>query len=176
MTKPEQVILCDADVISHFITADEVATLPTIFKLPLKMLDQVYQELLRFPKKKQYVESLITDNMIELMPFPDDPVVVKEYLYIKNKRFRGDGESACMAVARYNKHILASSNLKDIAEYCKMHKVYYLTTMDFLCRALETKIFDVERCNKFITAVLSNNSKLPVKKMEDYKCKTIDFC
>jgi hypothetical protein len=35
--------------------------------------------------------------------------------------FKGDGEAACMAIVRFSKDILASSNLKDIANYCKMH-------------------------------------------------------
>lgn len=35
------------------------------------------------------------------------------------------------------KGFLASSDLKDIAQYCKTHSIEYLTTIDFLCEAKE---------------------------------------
>jgi hypothetical protein len=90
-------------------------------------------------------------------------------------QFKGDGESACLAVARYNKNILASSNLKDIKNYCAMHKIDYLTTMDFLCAALNTGIFNEARCDAFLQKVIAEGGKLPVKKMKDYVCRAINF-
>jgi len=84
---------------------------------------------------------------------------------------KGEGESACLAYVRYTDNIIASSNLKDIRNYCQMHNIQYLTTMDFLCYALKKNVFDLERCNLFIANVLEKRGKLPVKRMEDYKCK-----
>jgi hypothetical protein len=109
------------------------------------------------------------------MPFPEDNMEIKkEYAFLK-KSLKGDGESACMAVARYTDNIIASSNLKDIAEYCKMHHVDYLTTMDCLCKALKRGIFSLKRCDEFIFKVLKAGSKLPVKRMQDFKCRDLGF-
>lgn len=166
-----KVILIDADVVSHFIEGGEIHSLASIFPNKIKVLDKVYAELERFPKKKIEVDNLINFKILEIEKFPEtNQEIKKEYFYIKNKLFKGDGESACLAVARYSKNIIASSNLTDIKNYCKLHNVEYLTTMNFLCEALRNGIFDLARCNQFITAVLSKNGKLPVNKMEDYKC------
>ena len=89
--------------------------------------------------------------------------------------FKGDGESACLAVARYNNHILASSNLKDIKTYCDFHNIEYLTTMDFLCEAVSKGIFDNQRCNDFIEMVINAGSKLPVLKMQDWECRKLNL-
>jgi hypothetical protein len=95
------------------------------------MLDKVHAELQNWRNAQK--------KAIRLIPFPEESEEIKrEYFWIKKMLFKGDGESACMAVARYNKNILGSSNLRDIKNYCTTHKIDYLTTMDFLCAALAT--------------------------------------
>lgn len=169
-----KLILVDADVVSHFICAGEILMLPKIFKLPIKLLDKVYAELARWPSRKQEVDNLVNFKLIEVIPFPENnSEIVKEFFYIQNVLDKGVGESACMAVARHTKDVLASSNLRDIKHYCEMHKITYLTTMDFLCHALATGLFDQTRCDAFILAVLSKGNKLPVKLMQDFSCRPI---
>lgn len=169
-----KVIIIDTDVVSHFIAANEILSLTKIFPHPIQMLDKVFSELARYPTKQQLVQNLIDWKLLEIIPFPVNEIeIYREYLYIKNKLFKGDGESACMAVARFQKHILASSNLRDIGVYCKTHNINYLTTMDFLCYALKTGFFDELRCDNFITAVLNQGSKLPVKSMKEYTCREV---
>ncbi len=179
MEKNNRIILADADVISHFITADEASSVHLIFPdNPIHILDKVHAELQNWKNKKVgfIVSELLSKRHIRLIDFPDDnEEIKKEYFWIKKMQFKGDGESACLAVARYYKNILASSNLKDIKNYCTMHKIDYLTTMDFLCHALNTGVFDEARCDAFLQKVITAGGKLPVKKMKDYSCRTIDF-
>ena len=169
-----KIILLDADVVFHFIYAGEILLLPKIFHpLPVKVLDKVYEELEQWRDKKTQVDNLVNMKLLEIMPFPDDPAIVREFLHIQKLMFRGKGESACMAVVRHTKDILASSNLKDIKRYCDMHKIVYLTTMDFLCHALATGLFDEARCDIFIKAVLARGNKMPVKLMREYACRNL---
>lgn len=110
------------------------------------------------------------------MNFPDDNYeIVKEYAWIKSVMFKGDGESACLAVARYKHKILASSNLKDVKRYCENHSIDYLTTMDFLCEAMQKGVFTEADCNTFIQTVKASGSKLPVNKMSEFICRKIEF-
>ncbi|NWJ51295.1 MAG: hypothetical protein HXX14_20455 [Bacteroidetes bacterium] len=172
----ERIILIDADVVSHFIYAGEILSLPTIFKNKIFILDKVYAELQRFPKRKVEIDNILNFKLLEIMPFPEDNIEIKkEYAFLKKFRLKGDGESACMAVARYTNNILASSNLKDTAEYCKMHRVDYLTTMDFLYEAFRINIFSLERCNTFISKVKASGNKLPVNRLEDFKYRDLGF-
>lgn len=171
MKEPQQIILIDADIISHFIVAGEILFLPHIYKFPLYVLDQVYAELEKFRSKKAQVDNLVNMRLVMRMPFPEHLTEIrKEYFYIKKVMDKGDGEAACMAVARHSKHILASSNLKDVKRYCDLHQIQLLSTMDFLCEALKKGIFDLERCNLFIHTVRTKGGKLPVFNMEDYAC------
>jgi len=174
--KNDKIILIDADVISHFITGGRILLLPKIFPFPIKVLDKVYDEISRMPGKKIAVDNLINFNLLELIAFPEnDPQIKKEYLHIKKLMFKGDGESACLAVIRYSKDILASSNLKDIANYCKIHQITYLTTMDFLCQAVKNGQLSESECDKFIQQVLKAGSRLPVNSWKEFECRNLTF-
>ncbi len=179
MTSAKRVILIDADVVSHFATANEADSLSLIFpQNPIHMLDKVHAELQRWasPKMLSKLSDLLSKKKIHLMSFPEeDEIIKKEYAWIKSMQFKGDGESACLAVAKYRKNIIASSNLRDIKTYCKTHNIDYLTTMDFLCEALKIGLFEEARCNNFISSVLAANSKLPVNKMSEYTCRALEF-
>lgn len=179
MEKINRIILVDADVVSHFITAGEAESIHLIFpNNPIHLLDKVHAELQRWKNANIgfVVSDLLKKRRIVLINFPEDnEEIKKEYFWIKKMQFKGDGESACLAVARYSKNILASSNLKDIKNYCITHKMDYLTTMDFLCAALATGVFTRERCDAFLTTVINAGGKLPLKSMEQYTCREIVF-
>lgn len=128
------------------------------------------------PGRKTEVDNLLNFKLIEQIPFPEtNPDIRKEYLYIKKQLFKGDGESACLAVVRYSKDILASSNLKDTAQYCKMHQITYLTTLDFLCQAVKNGQLSESDCDDFIQRVLKAESRFPVRKWGEYGCREIEF-
>lgn len=170
-------ILIDSDVISHFISAGRLELIPDIFPTnKILLLDKVYCELERYYKRKPLIDQMIAKGKFILLPFPeDDPDIMKEYAYIKKSLFKGNGESACMAVARFRNEIIASSNLKDIRQYCELHSIDYLATMDFLCAALQKGIIKHKDCNDFISRVIRAGSKLPVICMKDYKCRDLQF-
>ncbi len=85
----------------------------------------------------------------------------------------GDGEAACLAVAKHTKDYVASSNLADIFEYCKLHGIVYMTTMDILLEVYNQGLLSEADCDKFIYDVKSKGSRLVtgIDKIEDYKIK-----
>jgi hypothetical protein len=170
-------ILIDADVISHFISGGILTVLPTIFpKNKILLLDKVYQELERYQKRKPLIDQMIEKDLFTLFSFPEDELEIKkEYAYIMKILFKGSGESACMAVARFNHQIIASSNLKDIRQYCDLHSIDYLTTMDFICEALKAGILNINNCDDFIARAIHAGSKLPCVRMKDFKCRDLSF-
>lgn len=168
MNKSKQKILIDADIISHFLTGGHIYSLPKIFPLPLCILDIVYEELQNYRARRVEVQNLLTHKVMTLIPFPQENLEVrKEYLFLKNKQFRGAGESACMAVARFSKDIIGSSNLKDIKEYCKLHKISYLTTLDFIYYAVENKCMSSADASIFIQKLHNAGHRIP-KKVQQY--------
>ena len=165
-TKTEKLILLDADVISHFISGGQFGLLPTIFKNRKVLLDVVANELRASRKFKTFIDNVIGTGFIREINFQGNKQVIMEYARLI-KTF-GNGESACMAYCRFNKDILASSNLKDITIYCEENEITYLTTMDFLAQALNENQLTEQECNDFIRNVKAVGSKLPVHTIAEY--------
>jgi len=179
-SKSKKKILLDTDVISHFIATGEILYLTKIVSpFEIIILENVYQEATRISKRKLHVDNWIRLNKISVIPFPVDIDVKKEYFKIKKENpLIGDGERACMAVAKYNRDIIASSNFKDIASYCIANTIDYLGTLDLLVLAVEKGIFDESRCDEFIANAKSiNNARFPigVNRIADYLSRNIDF-
>lgn len=121
MPQVERTILIDADVVSHFISGGRIHILAKIFPFRIKLLDKVYAELEKRPRMKREIDQLLGSSEIYMMLFPENNDEIKiEYFHLKKLMFKGDGEAACMAVVRYSKNILASSNLRDVKAYCTM--------------------------------------------------------
>ena len=165
-TKTETLILLDADVISHFISGGQFALLPSIFKNRKVVMDIVATELRASRKFRNYIDNVIGTGFIKEINFQTNRLVMIEYAKLI-KTF-GKGESACMAYCKYNKDILASSNLKDIASYCEDNAIPYLTTMDLLAEAWKEKQLTEQECNDFIRDVKAVGSKLPVNTIGEY--------
>lgn len=177
-----KIVLIDADVISHFISCKEILFLHKILHPhSIVILDNVYNEIARIPSRKVVLDNLLRSvREVQIMPFPiKDLEIKKEFALIKkNNPLIGDGERACMAVAKFNKDIIASSNYRDIATYCNANNILFLGTLDILSIAHAKGIFDIPRCNNFIiTAKAVNNARFPagVNTITDYKSPDLSF-
>lgn len=151
-------ILLDCDVIIHFVKAGQQLLLAKIFPEQFVILDKVKAELDKHKSSKTSIDNFITWSKIPIIPMPRNVEIIKEYSLLK--RSLGDGEAACLAVARHTNDFIASSNLKDIKNYCDLHGIVYLTTMDILLHAFTSNIMTEQQCNEFIKEVKDKKSKL----------------
>lgn len=151
-------ILLDCDVIIHFTKAGQQLQLPKIFPGRFVILDKVKAELDKRKRSLVALENFIEWTKIDVIPFPKEKEVMIEYARLKASM--GDGEAACMAVAKYTKDYVASSNLKDIKTYCEYFGIVYLTTMDILLEAYKKGVLDEVSCNTFIKEVKAKDCKL----------------
>lgn len=164
-------ILLDADVIRHFIKGQGFHYLVKTYPHQLILLDIVKDELFRSKHLFQVLNNMLAMFDIEQLRFPDEQKnVVEEYAHLLAQGF-GEGESACMAVARFNSYFIASSNLKDIKQYCEAHNITYLTTMMILVEAKNKGIITDDECNSFISMVKAKGSKLPTNTIQEYIAK-----
>lgn len=172
-TNEEPRILLDCDVIIHFTKAGKQLLLPKIFPNRFVILDKVKAELDKRKKSIVALNNFIEWSKIEVIPFPNEKAIIMEYAKLKYNM--GDGEAACMAVAKHTKDYIASSNLKDIKEYCNHFGIVYLTTMDILLEAYTKNILNEAECNAFIQEVKEKGSKLidgiDTIKQYEQKCK-----
>lgn len=148
---------------------------------PIAILENVYKEVARIPSRKRILDNLLNSvRIVSIMEFPiADIEIKKEFALIKKLNpLIGDGERACMAVAKYNKNIIASSNYRDIVPYCTANSIQYIGTLDILTIALQKGVFDVNRCNTFISIARSvNNARFPARVIHitDYVAPDLSF-
>lgn len=169
-------IIVDTNIIINFSKAKRLQDLIKIFHpLPIKILDMVVEELQDYKGNRKEVDDLISSGSIQVIKLSDlPPSVTEEYLQIKKLQMKGKGESACLAAARICREmILASSDFKDVSRYCDFHKIDFLGTMDFLCKAKKDKIFTEEECDIFLEMAIKKRANLPVMKMANFECRDI---
>ena len=163
----KQAIILDADVLLHFSKGQTISLLKRIYPKYEKWILPAVRSEVRHGKSVSDLDFAINNKVIKEIEFPE--VGSETYLeYARLKRDNpkiGEGEAQCLAFVRYNTHVLASSNLRDIRTYCEAHKLTYLTTLDLLSEAMRSKLMTEEECDKFIENVLKQNSKLPFNYM-----------
>lgn len=164
MTKTK--IILDADVIIHFSKGGCLSLLPTIVSgYDYIVLDTVYNEI-KGPIRQQLDNQVQHLKNITILPFNPVGDALREYASLSS-RF-GRGESAGMVYCRFNNDVLASSNLKDISDYCAQHGITYLTTFDFLFFAIRYKKMTHAEAQQFVEDVRSKGSKLPGIPIEEF--------
>ncbi len=169
MTKTK--IVLDADVIIHFIKAEQFTLLLNIFpEYQYLILDVVYDEVTVNKNTKTQIDNTLYHFSSRITNIKFDPKGNSrlEYARLRNILLLGKGESACMVYCRDNKDVLGSSNLKDIKEYCTNNMITYLTTIDFLYYAFIRKRITKEDVDNFIAKVKAKGSKLPSVDIEKY--------
>lgn len=161
-------VVLDSDVIIHFIKGECLSLLPQILPTySFIILDIVYDRELAASHRvilQNIVAQLKTISIERWEPGREE-----RQEFIRLQRQFGLGESAAMAYCNYHNDVLASSNLKDIVDYCDTNSITYFTTMDFLYQARFKNIMSEQECDEFITNVVAQDSKLPVTRMSDYK-------
>lgn len=163
----EFLLLADADVIIHFFRGNRLELLPQIFpKQKLVLLDTVVAELKRGRNVYAVVQKKIGSQIIEI-DFNDKDHVKDEWLQLVGKKL-GYGESACIALARFEGHHVLSCNLKDINQYCKAHRIRIYTTMDLINIAFTKGLLTLDECNDFVTDVVGGGSNLPKPTFDEY--------
>lgn len=170
-----KVIFVDADVISHFIATGHIDTL-TMILAPhaVYVVDYVYKEATWHPtdpQRKEKVDAWMTNCKVTLIGFPYmNDNIKKEFFRLKKENpILGKGERACMSMTRFGHEVVASSNFRDVADYCDSFGIEYIGTLDILTIALNKGIYTQEDCNKFITDAISlNKARFPVRDITNY--------
>lgn len=163
----EKKLLLDADVIIHFCKAGSFLLLATLYKNRLFVLDRVATELRKHPVFHTELDRMIRAKLLMEIELPNRPEIILEFAKLTSKR-SGAGESACMAYCRFHKDILASSNLRDIEDYCIIHNIEFKSTLDLVYELHQSNMLTRSECDQFIQDVLKKGSRLRYKNFQDY--------
>ena len=154
----------------------KIDILKEIFPDNLYILSTVENEICRSKNIRPEVKRIIKNGTLKRMSFPTSPEFLLEYAELI-KKF-GEGESACMAVAKYNEDIIASNNVNDIKEYCTLHSISYLTTIDILFVAYKKGVMNEADVDYFLYFNYSgaNPSKIPFRTLAGFIATNPAIC
>lgn len=151
-------ILVDADVLIHFFKADRISLLNSLYKGRLRMLDIVLDELRDNRTINGSLDMIFKFSGIEEIAFPTSELL-QEYVSLESS-IDGKGERATLVYCKHNQSIIASSNTRDISNYCNNNQMPFLTTLDILCVAVDRGEINDQEANTIIKDIIKKSSYL----------------
>lgn len=100
------------------------------------------------------------------LPTTSNPELLREYVNL-SKTIKGDGERATLLYCKFYRHIIASSNTKDIIPFSKEHSIAYLTTLDIFAIAIKRGLMTNAAVNDCILKIPHNNESYLISKTID---------
>ena len=139
------------------------------------MLDIVLDELRNNRTIRENIDSIFLFSGIQELTLPttSNPALFSEYLKLK-KEIHGDGERATLLYCKYNQHIIASSNTKDIVPFCRTHSIAFITTLDIFAIAIHKGLITEPEADQLILKITSNNSFLCCKSIQEHLINHFD--
>lgn len=173
MEKLTDVIFFDTDCLSSFIVAHRENVLLQVCGNNIKIPQIVIEELKAAPDIYNSIDVYIKKGKIGVIDFDFGDEVYKLYEKLtvspdKGHKIIGDGEAAVLALAKVNNGVVASNNLKDIADYIKEYNLQYITTGEILREALKLNIIDEKTGNKIWNDMKQKRRFLPDGSFSDY--------
>ena len=147
-----KVILVDADVISHFMATGYIDRLTEILQPHCR---DDCRECVQGGQLSSYGAGQEAEGgqVMErckvckiAFPYTNENIRREFFRLKKENPMLGDGERACMSMARFGQEVIASSNFRDVAPYCDENGIEYIGTLDVLTIAMNKGIFTSDEC------------------------------
>lgn len=158
----------DTDCISSFLWTNSQSIVVQLYSGRSYIPEEVYLELSNpcVPHLKERIDSLIGAGM-----FGIERILVgtpeQEELYRLRQEI-DDGEAAVIVLAKRDKGIVASNNLRDVLKYVKGFGLKHITTCKILAEALKNRIIDEDEGNRLFAEMIRRKRKLPFTTFSEY--------
>jgi len=173
-----ETLFFDTDCISAFLWVDNESILSKLYAGRIVIPKQVYDELSHpgvnaIKSLKAQVDLLVQsgDARIETIIVGTDAYELYKKLTNnpeRGHRIIGKGEAASIVLAKENKGILASNNLKDIDDYVKQFNIIHITTGDIMKKALEAGYIDEAQGNMIWANMIARRRKLGYRTFTEF--------
>lgn len=156
----------DTDCLSAFLWINRESLLAKLYPGRIAIPKQVYNELSMptVPHLKKRADRLLNNKTAVLVHIEACTAESELYFSLINPDYRqkviGKGEAASITLAKYRNGILASNNLKDVAEYVNKFNLRHITTGDILKEALNHGLISEEQGNEIWENMLAKRRKL----------------
>ena len=158
----------DTDCISSFLWTNSQSIVAQLYSGRSYVPEEVYSELSK-PCVPHLKESI--DRLIGAGKFSIERILVgtaeQEELY-RLRQTIDNGEAAVIVLARRDKGIVASNNLRDVLKYVKEFGLRHITTCIILSEALKGGIIDESEGNRLYAEMIRRRRKLPYASFSEY--------
>ena len=165
----------DNDCIAAFLWINEQSLLAQLYPGRIIIPKPVYDEL-SFPgvtHLKKRIDQMISSGQAEIRYIDAGSPTYDMYYAMTQEpenghKIIGDGEAACLALAKSENGIVASNNLKDISTYIKELSLAHITTGEILVEALHRGLITEEQGNTLWAEMLKKRRKLGASSFSEF--------
>lgn len=166
-------IFFDSDCLSAFLWVGNQSILAALYPGKIFIPESVYMELSNPCVKhlKCRIDMLLNSGYASIQSIEvGSPAysIFQELTSSADQKQIGNGEAACIALAKTKNGIIASNNLMDVDSYVRRYSLKHITTGDILCEALARGIITEEQGNDIWWKMLSKRRKLGAESFTEY--------
>lgn len=172
MTEP---LFFDTDCLSAFLWINNQSLLSQLYPGRVIIPAQVYAELSipSVPQLKQRIDVMISNGDAKVESIQADTEAYRLYRKLVSKpdpghAIIGNGEAASIALAKEKGGILASNNLRDVADYVSEFGLQHMTTGDILKEALDRGMITESTGNQLWQNMLQRRRRLGYHSFSEY--------
>ena len=172
MTEP---LFFDTDGISAFLWVEEQSILAQMYPGRIVIPKPVYDEM-SFPcvrHLRDRIDRMIKNGQAVIREIETNTDTYELYYQMTESpsahhKIIGRGEAACLALAKTDKGIIASNNLKDISDYINELDLRHKTTGDIMIEAFRAGIITEEQGNLIWASMLCKRRKIGASTFSEY--------
>ncbi len=171
-------LFIDTDCISSFLWVDYENILIRLFPKRIIIPKPVYDELSypnvnRIKGLKAQVDEMIKQENASIREIETETNTYALYRKLTTHpdpghKIIGKGEAASISLAKVNKGILASNNLKDVSSYVEEFKLKHLTTGSIMKMAHDIGFISESQGNMIWSKMLARKRKLGYSSFSNY--------
>jgi len=169
------VVLFDTDCLSAFLWVSAEHILSSLYSGSIIVPQQVYDELSNpyTPQLKTRLDKLIINGDVVIRSILSDAAEFKHYMKLTSNPDEGHviigkGEAAVIALASALGGVVASNNLKDVAQYVSELKLQHITTGNILVKAFEQSLITESDGNNIWRSMLVKRRRIGAASFTDY--------
>ena len=164
-------IYFDADTLITFISVNQENLLFQLLGKRVCVPNQVFNELSLDNLSSSVIEKLIKAKKIRKVSLESDEETSLYYelrFGRKGSKRIGDGETACLILAKTRSGYLASSNYADIASYVKAFGLENYSAARLLALCQEDNILTQDECSRIWRDFMARGRKMPFENYDQY--------
>jgi len=168
-------VFFDTDCLSAFLWTSSENLLVNLFPGKIIIPKPVYDEIScpSVQHLKLRVDSLVSNKLAKIETILTGTEVFNLYYQLtvlpgNDQIVIGKGEAASIALAKCNKGIVASNNMKDISFYVQQFQLKQITTGGILIEAMKKGFLNEKKGNSLWQMMLAKHRKLGATSFSDY--------